>query len=213
MSVAGRRGAARSGAISGSGAMEQARASLLSKDQNFDVALLDNVSGRRRPCCLRLLARPESPSVVSVVLFFVPLCGWAGRVGSVWAHPTHRLAGGLTTAPWFPLDRTALQVVQCSQNPSDPNRQAAHQLMMEMQQDAEMWCVPSSTPTHACVCMCTRCTWRLWIGRPVIKHGFTRMRPATAAGNAWTRCWSSPRTRPRASSGCRSSRTPSRRGA
>lgn len=36
---------------------------------------------------------------------------------------------------------TKTQVVQCSQNPSDPNRQAAHQLMMEMQQDAEMWCV------------------------------------------------------------------------
>ena len=34
-----------------------------------------------------------------------------------------------------------IQVVQCSQSPSDPNRQAAHVLMMEMQQDAEMWCV------------------------------------------------------------------------
>ncbi|KAM3571498.1 hypothetical protein VYU27_006474 [Nannochloropsis oceanica] len=39
-----------------------------------------------------------------------------------------------------PFDVALLDnVVTCSQNPSDPNRQAAHQLMMEMQQDSEMW--------------------------------------------------------------------------
>lgn len=121
--------------------MEQCRARLLDFSVPLDVPLLDQVSSSTscQPC--RVGVGYDTGANGNVSGLVDPFIVW--RAVHFFAVFRCTCEDCVKPPPsgsqLHPL--MMLQVVECSQNPGDPNRKDAHQLLMELQVNSAMWYV------------------------------------------------------------------------